>query len=289
MKKYSSHPNLKQNEFDLGDTPALSPKELSLFQGLMRQYAGVCLPDTKVSLIRNRLRKHLDVLGLSSFTQYYQYITVPGHEEELQHCINSLTTNETYFFRHKEHWDMLWQTIVPEWINRNKRGSTFQFWSAAASTGAEAYSAAMTFSVCLPPSSGYKFSILATDINETVLQAARTAEYNDYALQKINPAALKQYFIHDSQRGRYHLDRRIANLVQFRMHNLIETLRGPKFDVVFLRNVLIYFDEEGKQRVLERVTEKIAEGGYLFLGGAEALSCMHQYFQRIKPTVYRRI
>jgi len=266
----------------------ISVPEFRLIQELMYSHAGVRLTDVKMLLVENRLRKHVERLGLRSFKQYHDVITQDAHAEELRQCLNALTTNETYFFRHKEHWDFIAQVVVPEWKKSHMTGSAFRVWSAAASIGAEAYSTALLLHEILPEDGGHHFEIEATDINQNVLDKAKRAEFDDYAVQKITPKGLKQYFRHDTERRLYRLTPQIASLVGFRRQNLLEPSRGPAYDLVLLRNVLIYFDEASKAQVVARVMSRMRGGSYLFLGGAESLSAHREHFEMVKPTILRR-
>lgn len=271
------------------EKPGLSRLEFKLFQELMYTHAGVRFPDAKALLMRNRLKKRLGALGLGSFKQYHDLITRPENAGELRECLNVLTTNETYFFRHQEHWDFLAATVVPEWKAARPRGAVFRAWSAAASTGAEAYSAAMRLRELLPAAAGYRFSVDATDINQNVLDQAKRAEFDDYAVQNVDKQELSRCFLHDPERNLYRLRPEIASGVRFRRHNLLEPSRGAAYDLVFLCNVLIYFDEASKRTVMERLLPRLRRGSYLFLGAADSIPTRNDQFERVKNTIHRRL
>lgn len=266
----------------------LKPHELKLFQELMYTHAGVKLSDAKHLLVQNRLRKRVERLGLGSFKQYFEMVSNPDNADELRECLNALTTNETYFFRHKDHWDYLGKVIVPEWMESNHANSVFRVWSAAASIGAEAYSAALMLHELMPGNCGRGFEIDATDINQNVLDKAKKAEFDEYALQKMGERGRKSYFTFSPEHKSYSLSRAIADRVRFRRLNLLETSKGAPYDVVFLRNVLIYFDDASKAQVIMHVNSRMRQGSYLFLGGAETLSVCREAFEIVKPTILRK-
>ena len=164
---------------------------LRLFQHLMYQECGVRLPDAKRNLVQSRLQRRVLDLGLHSFADYYQAISEPHANAERRHCIEALTTNETFFFRHKEHWDYLLTTVVPD-FRSNHRGRTMKVWSAACSTGEEPYSIAIALDATLD---GAAHKIYASDLNTQVVAHARTGIYDDYALQRSQLAARPATFI----------------------------------------------------------------------------------------------
>lgn len=267
----------------------LKNSEFKLFQELMYSHAGIRLAAKKHSLVQNRLRKRIEHLKMSTYRQYYDYIVARGNESEFQECLNALTTNETYFFRHKKHWDFIKDVIIPQWKNKNYKGSTFRAWSAAASTGEEAHSMAILIRDLLPETEGWRIAIDATDINEDVLSRAKTGVYGEYSLQKLTKLCLKKYFTVGGGEGMHTVSQRIKKLVSFKLHNLQIPVLNKQYDVVFLRNVMIYFDDASKMKVLRNIEKCLSPGGYLFLGGAETLpGSENSKFKYIQPTIYRK-
>jgi chemotaxis protein methyltransferase CheR len=271
------------------DVLEITPKEFKLFKDLMYSKAGIKFGECKKALIQNRLRKRLRILSLTNYLEYYNYIIDPKHESEFQECLNALTTNETYFFRHKNHWDFFTQVFVPSVLRRRNGGKIVRVWSAAASTGAEAYSAAIALYELLPPPDGWQIQIDATDINAEVLESAKQAIYDSYALQKMTKGCVNKYMEKVGDRNNWRVISSVRKLVKFQPHNLLDEKRGGAYDFVFLRNVMIYFDEVSKARVLKNIADKIKPGGYLVLGGAESLSSCQKKFKYIKPTIYQKI
>jgi chemotaxis protein methyltransferase CheR len=265
----------------------LTEGEMRLFQELMYEEAGIRMADAKINLVQSRLRKRLEALELGSFRAYHAYATAPGHQDELQRCLEALTTNETFFFRHKQHWDFLIGELLPQWRRSAAAGATFRAWSAASSTGEEPYSLAIALDAALK-GSGLNARIDATDINTQVLARARSGIYTSYALQKITPQCLKRYFTPCQDGQRQQVIESIRSMVTFRQHNLTHASGGQPYDLILLRNVLIYFDQESKGAVMAQVGARLRPGGWLILGGAESLSDRQGAFDYHRPTIYRK-
>ncbi len=276
-----------QNHLQIYDVE-LTPSEFRLYKELMYRHAGISLAENKHSLVQNRLRKRLNSVCLSSFREYYEYICEKRHAAEFQECINALTTNETYFFRHKQHWDYIVSKLVPSWQQTSSKGSMFRVWSAASSTGEEPYSLAILLSDCLASTAGWRISVEATDINEEVLKQAKAGVYGEYSLQKVTSLCLKKYFTPVDDKH-YRVADSIRKVVDFSVHNLQTPSSGHKYDMVFLRNVMIYFDDASKLRVISNISARIKNRGYLFLGGSEILPACQNQYEQIFPTVYRKI
>ena len=268
--------------------PALSPREFQLFQELMYREAGVRLGPAKQALVQNRLRKRVVELGLGSYRAYHDHLRQPEHADELQTCLNRLTTNETYFFRHKHHWDFFTGPFVAELRRPEQAPRPVRVWSAAASTGAEAYSAAIALADAFAGAPDRALTVEATDLNAEVLAAAREGLYDDYALQKLTDACRRRYFEPVDGGRRWRVRDAVRRLVRFGRHNLMTSRRGAPYDLVFLRNVLIYFDEASKRVVLDHVTRTLRPGGVLILGGAESLSACKEAYDYLRPTIYRK-
>jgi chemotaxis protein methyltransferase CheR len=265
----------------------LSAGELRLFQELMYQEAGIRIADAKINLVQSRLRKRLEALELGSYRAYHAFATATGHHDELQRCLEALTTNETFFFRHKQHWDFLLGELLPAWRRSAPAGAAFRAWSAASSTGEEPYSLAIALDAALA-GSGLHARIDATDINTQVLARARSGIYASYALQKITPRCLARYFTPCQDGQRQQVIEPVRAMVSFRQHNLTQPSSGQPYDLILLRNVLIYFDQASKSAVMAQVGARLRPGGWLILGGAEALGDCQGAFDYHRPTIYRK-
>ncbi len=267
--------------YEINDT------EFKRLSSLLYDIAGITLTDAKKVLLTGRLSKRLTALGLVNYTQYFKYVTDVAHADELQFMVDLLTTNETYFFREPQHFDFLKQ-IVPSAI---KQGQTFRVWSAASSVGAEAYTIAMILADKL--GEGGAWEILGTDISNSVLEQARRGQYRIAEAEKIPTQYLKKYCLKGKgeQEGTLLIDKKLRQHVSFEQLNLnVEGMRKTgEFDVIFLRNVLIYFDIPTKQRVVANLIPCMKNGGYFIVGHSESLNGITSALTQEKPTVYRRL
>lgn len=270
--------------------------EFQLFAKLIYRLAGIHLRDSKIALVSNRLRKRLKALNLGSYREYYDYISRNDAkaQDEIVNFIDAITTNETYFFRHETDFDFLRTVVIPEVESRQTGANKFiKIWSAASSTGEEPYSIAMTVAEELDGVPGWNIQILASDINVTVLASAEKAVYGPYAVSRLNNYAINKYFDrvrpagpHDEEK--YLVKPHYKKMVKFKRHNLKDAMTLARFDCIFCRNVLIYFDNESKTHVIENLYNALNDGGYLILGHAESLMRIKSRFKYVRPSVYKR-
>ncbi|MCX7627726.1 MAG: protein-glutamate O-methyltransferase CheR [Methylophilaceae bacterium] len=281
---------LDTNEFIVMTESAyyeISDTEFRLLSKLVYDITGIVLNDTKKGLLTGRLAKRLKALGFSNYTQYIKYILDEEHAEELQFMVDSVTTNETHFFREPQHFDFLKQVILPG----IRPGQMFRVWSAATSNGAEAYTIAMILADKLGETGAWE--VLGTDINGSVLKQARRGHYLMQEAARIPPEYLKRFCLKGvrDQEGTFLIDRKLRQHVRFEQLNLnVETLpKQGDFDVIFLRNVLIYFDVPTKKRVVENLVPSLKPKGYFITGHAETLSGVTNALLQVKPTIYRKM
>jgi chemotaxis protein methyltransferase CheR len=268
------------------NTYSISDKEFSLFQSLIYDKAGISLSAGKKCLVVSRLTKRLRYHGLDNFTQYHDMVTNLSHANELQVMVDLLTTNETYFFREEKHFDFLRDQVLPN----HKAGRRFRVWSAAASSGQEPYTLAMVMADKMGIDG--KWELMATDISRQILEQARQGCYPVEEAKKIPKHLLNKYCLKGvrSQAGSLLIDRRLRQRIDFQSLNLIgEWPTFEKFSAVFLRNVMIYFDQETKRRLVERIRQHIEPGGYLFIGHSETLNLISKKFRAVLPSIYQRI
>lgn len=248
------------------------------FSEMIQQECGIKMPASKKTMLEARLRKRLRALGLPDFELYCDYVFGPGgFEHELVHLLDVVTTNKTDFFREGVQFEYLLRTALPALVQRGLRGP-LRAWSAGCSTGEEAYTLAMVLEEFRAQRRGFEYQILATDLSTRVLQAAARGVYRDDRIEPV-PATLRARYItrsRDRSQGlvRVHPDLRARVSFQrlnFRDH---EYDVGPPLDVVFCRNVLIYFEKEFQRELLLRLIARIAPGGYLFLGHTESIHGM---------------
>ncbi|GAB3363077.1 MULTISPECIES: CheR family methyltransferase [Giesbergeria] len=263
----------------------LTDQEFSSYQRFIFEAAGIMLSAAKKALVVCRLAKRLHLYQLSSFTEYFKLLTSGSNPAEVQVAVDLLTTNETYFFREERHFDFLRERALAA----RGRASTFRVWSAASSSGEEAYSIAMILADCLGENAAWE--VFGSDISTQVLQSAKRGQYALARSRHIPDDYLERFcrIGTDEYKGTFLIDRKLRNRVSFLQLNLNESLPNiGQFDVVFLRNVLIYFNRETKRSVVERVTSKVKPDGYFFVGHSESLCEARGTMQLLAPSVYRK-
>lgn len=263
---------------------ALSDAEFAQFRRFIHAEAGISLADTKKALVSGRLAKRLTAHRMSNFTEYLRLLESAQASQERQTAVDLLTTNETYFFREPRHFAFL----ADQLRSPGARGAPFRVWSAAGSTGEEAYSIAMVLEDHIPG----RWQVLASDISSRVLDHARSGHYAAARLDNLPPAYLQRFCLQgrDGQTGTLLIQRRLREAVRFEQINLNAPLPriGP-FDIVFLRNVLIYFNPETKRDVVARVLATIAPGGYLLIGHSDSLAAVDPRLEQVAPAIYRKL
>jgi chemotaxis protein methyltransferase CheR len=235
-------------------------------------------------MVASRLAKRLLHYDLQTYGQYYQLLNTGQYPQEFQLMVNILTTNETYFFREPKHFEFLQQQIIKSW-----RGDNFRLWSAASSTGEESYSIGMTLAEGLGIR---KWDIFGSDVNTDVLETARKGVYLMGRLENMDQRYLNKYCLKGvrSQEGYFRVDEKIRQRVSFDQINLKTPLPKNlgKFDVIFLRNVLIYFDTATKQDIVQRVISALKPGGYFFISHSETLHSIKTELSMIMPSIYQK-
>ena len=261
----------------------ISDDEFLDFQKFVYQWAGIHLHLGKKALICGRLSKRLQHFQLPNYAAYFNLIQSPQGQAERQICIDLLTTNETYFFREQKHFEWLreqLQSLAPS-------TQTLRVWSAASSSGEEAYSLAML----LQEHSPQPWSILGSDISTRILERARSAHYAMVRTKNIPGPYLKKYCLRGtgSQEGTFLIHRALREKVEFAHINLNAPLpQIGLFDVIFLRNVMIYFDSATKQSVIQRLTQQLRPGGYLCIGHSESLNDIHHDLVMQRPSIFTK-
>jgi chemotaxis protein methyltransferase CheR len=266
----------------------ISEREFLRLRNLVYEEAGIWLSQAKTALLVGRLAKRLRHHGLKSFKQYYDLVT-NSPEERIQ-MLDAVSTNETRFFREPQHFELLKSVIFPKWAEEaatGYRNRKIRVLSAGCSTGQEPYSLAM---VLLDRFSGWEIEITATDLSTRALEIARTGIWPAAKVAEIPSSYLKAYMLKGfaDQAGKMKAGPEIRSIIRFFRMNLNEPaypLTG-KFDMIFCRNVLIYFDQRGREQVVRRLASFLSPDGYLFLGHAESLHSMSDRLRSIIPTVY---
>jgi chemotaxis protein methyltransferase CheR len=252
---------------------------------------GIVVTDDKFDMFYSRLARRVRLLGLSSFAQYCDYLEDPAHTEEFNELVNALTTNLTAFFRENHHFEFLARTALPEFAKRNRGGGRLRIWSAGCSTGEEPYSIAMVLAEQRQRLHGISPEILASDIDSNVLAQAQSGIYPMARVEKLERARLKSFFQKGKggQAGKVRVGEELRRLVRFERVNLMEPLQVETQDLIFCRNVIIYFDKETKRRLVERFAERLVDGGYLIVGHSESLYQVTDRFELLGNTVYRKV
>jgi chemotaxis protein methyltransferase CheR len=271
---------------------SISDEEFQSFQKLIHREAGIYLAEHKKALLVGRLNKRLRELGLDSFGDYYRRVSKKENGGELVHMLDCICTNETQFFREPQHFEFLEDQVFPQWealARSGRREKRIRAWSAACSTGEEAYSLAMTLLQRFPPSTGWSIEILASDLSTRALDRARRAVWPIEKSKDIPDYHRKRFMLKGkrAQQGVMAAGPEIRSVVKFLRLNLNEPsypLSGD-FDLIFCRNVLIYFDAELKIHVVNRLLSHLATQGYLFVGHSESLIGTSDRVRRVIPTV----
>lgn len=259
---------------------------------MVYDYLGIHLKDEKQLMVRNRLSKRLKKLSLSSFGEYLDFVGSKNGADEFQEFINAITTNKTDFFREHKQFEILESTILPEFVQKKKGTKEhLRIWSAGCSTGAEPYTIAMVCSDFLAKK-GLDFKILATDVNSEVLNHGKQGVYSESDLQPVPPAMLKRYFLKGvgENEGYYQAKKILKDKIVFHPLNLFLPVFPIRdnIDILFCRNVAIYFDKVKKEELFAKYYDIIRPGGYLFIGHSESLSTINKDFQFIKNNIYRK-
>jgi chemotaxis protein methyltransferase CheR len=258
------------------------------FQKLIHDEAGIWLAPVKKALLAGRLARRLRELGLAAWDDYFALVV--ADEAERVRMLDAICTNETHFFREPRQFELLTGRVLPAWraeAEAGKRPRRVRAWSAGCSTGEEPYSIAMTLLSSLP--AGWELEVLATDLSTKVLARAERAIWPIEKAAEIPEAHRKAFMLRGfgAQEGLMCAGPEIRALVRFARVNLVgDWPAGPPFDLVFCRNVLIYFDRPVKTRVVERLLDRLDPGGYLFLGHAESLGGITARARPVAPTVY---
>lgn len=264
-------------------TPSrLSRAEFVWFRDFLKTRTGIVLNDSKEQLVVGRLDKRLRALGLDSFGEYFSRLGLPEHEVETELAMDLLTTNETYFFREPKHFEFLRTTVLPELpVHRPLRA-----WSAASSSGEEAYTLAMSFSEHFRG----EFEIVGTDISTRMVEKASRGLYPIQAMEKIPLELLKRHCLRGTEEydGLLMMSPALCSKLRFLRANLLQPLPDiGLFDLIFLRNVMIYFDKADKEKLVARAIKHLRPGGYFFVSHSETLSGFQGALKLVRPSIYR--
>ena len=271
----------------------VTDKEFGLFQKLIYEKAGIYLAAPKRALVDSRLAKRIRELGLDSFAAYYHHVVDDRDGAELIQLLDRISTTETHFFREPRQFEFLETQIIADWTAQAAAGMRLRriiAWSAGCSTGEEPYSLAMVLRDHFPPSAGWEIEILATDLSTRVLDCARAAIWPIAKADEIPAKYLKRFMLKGigAQAGKMKTAPEIRSMVRFERLNLNDDVYpvSGSFDLILCRNVLIYFDNPSRLRVIHRLLNHLAPAGYFLIGHAESLNGVTDRVRSVMPTVY---
>jgi len=266
----------------------LTDKEFELFKHLIYQQVGITLDAPKKTLLVSRLGKRLRDLKLPSYQAYYDCVSAQDGEEELMKLLDLVSTNKTDFYREPVHFDFLRDQVLPE----VQSAKTLRIWSSASSSGEEPYTIAMTLFEAIPDISRWDIKILASDISTRVLAKASSGIYEEERVSQLPQDLVQRHFLRGKgpRAGKLQVRPQIGRLVAFRRINLMDPtfpIRSP-LDVIFCRNVMIYFDRSTQAKLMEKFFRYLRPGGYLFIGHSESLQWIDHEFTYLRPTIYQK-
>ncbi len=272
----------------------MTEKEFLRYSAFIESELGIKMPPAKKTMLEARLQKRLKAHSLASFSDYYDFVFGPDADgSELICLIDAVTTNKTDFFREPVHFDYLVRTAVPELLDgETGRTRDLLVWSAGCSTGEEPYTIAMVLSEFRGTNPGFRFSVIGTDISSRVLEAAATAIYESEKIGPIPVPLRRKYLLRskDPEKGLMRVSPELRSLVSFHRVNLMEDRYGLEgaADVIFCRNVIIYFERATQERLVGRLVRCLRDGGFLFMGHSETLMGMSLPLRTVAPTIYRK-
>jgi chemotaxis protein methyltransferase CheR len=266
-----------------------TPKDFEFIRDLVGERTGIVLSDHKLDMVYGRLSRRLRKLNIGKFADYL-HILKQDDESELVEFTNALTTNLTSFFREPHHFDFLKKEALPYFLKqRDKR--RLRVWSAGCSTGEEPYTIAMTLHEAVPHITNWDVKILATDLDSNVVDKGKSGIYEESRLNGVTPERIKKWFRkgRGSQVDNVKVSPELQELIAFKQLNLMHDwpVRGP-FDVIFCRNVVIYFSKDTQRILFNRFADVLADDGYLIVGHSESLHKVTERFQLIGKTIYRK-
>ena len=268
----------------------ITDDEFERIRGFIKQKLGISLSKEKKSLIHSRLASTIHEKGFDDFTQYFDFLLRDTAGEELIHFVDKVTTNHTYFMRETDHFDYLRDTVLPFVYENFSKDKDLRIWCAGCSSGEESYTLEMLIlDFFTDKPNKWDTEILATDISTTVLNKAIRGVYPKESLQNLPKHWIHQYFIeYDSEHQQVH--EKVKKLITYRKFNLMEEkfpFKKP-FQIIFCRNVMIYFDSATREQLVSKFYNATVKGGFLFIGHSESLNISKTKYKYIKPAVYRK-
>ena len=290
MSRHVSLPGLTPLQPALADI-TLTRDDMKFIATLVYEQAGIVIREHKEAMTRGRLARRVKALGLGSVAEYCAFLKTPQAASELPELINAVTTNHTAFFRERHHFDHLRKEVMPRLVQeRGQRRGRIRIWSSACSSGEEAYTIAASCREVIGGRSDLDFRILATDIDTDILARAEAGIYPAELFERLPPDVKPLLKLEPGTgRSEARIAEELRRMIAFKRLNLIEKwpMSGP-FDVIFCRNVFIYFDTQTKASILDRFVTLLSPGGFLYLGHSESLPQPHPHLRLIGRTIYER-
>lgn len=271
----------------------MTDAEFSRFGDFIQNHCGIKMPLSKKTMLQGRLQKRLRLTKLDSFSAYADFVfSAKGMEEEIFHMIDAVTTNKTDFFRESKHFDFLNDVVLPDIIRQSNGAPRIKLkaWSAGCSTGEEPYTLAMVLSRFAESYPSLHFSILATDISSRVLECAHQGIYDEEKIAPVPMAMRQKYLLRSKENPVVRIVPQLRSSVQFMRLNFMDNDFGLRemMDIIFCRNVIIYFDRLTQESILRRICRYLRPGGYLFMGHSETLNGMDLPLTQVSASIYRR-
>lgn len=287
---------MHEDSFKIDIQNGMSDETFSLLSSFIQAKLGIKMTFSKKNMLQARLSKRLRKLGIKSFDEYYYYVfSERGIKKEMPHMIDVITTNKTDFYREPKHFDYLLKYVLHSLKDLDGAGikKKLMVWSAGCSTGKEPYTLAMVLGEFAENHPGYKYSIVATDISRKALKEAILGIYDECEIEPIPISFRKKYLLRSKNRsdGKVRITPDLRSKVEFQILNFMDENYGlgRKMDIIFCRNVIIYFNKETQEKVLNRLCYCLQSGGYLFLGHSETLNGMNVPLSAVANTVYRKL
>ena len=275
----------KQKEFTLTD------RDFQTIRKMVYEHTGINLSEAKKDMVYSRLARRLRQLGLEKFSDYLALLD-DADNVEIGNFINSVTTNLTSFFRENHHFEYLRDDLLPALMQKNAASRKIRIWSAGCSTGEEPYSIAMTVREVISESSGWDVKILATDLDTNVIATGSSGVYTEERINGLSNGLKQRWFLKGKggSAGKVRVSPELQQIITFRQLNLMgEWPFKNKFDIIFCRNVVIYFDKPTQSRLFDRYANNLDPEGHLFVGHSETLYKVSDRFKLLGKTIYRRI
>ncbi|MCK5880994.1 MAG: protein-glutamate O-methyltransferase CheR [Sinobacterium sp.] len=268
----------------------LNSKNFNFITNRVYAVCGITLNESKFEMVRRRLTNRIKSLGMTGFDQYLSYLDKNNKEEE-PFFINSITTNFTSFFRENHHFEYIENVLIPMWLKEKRHDRQIKIWSAGCSSGEEPYTIAMTLMKHQAQLAGWDIKILATDIDTNILDKAREGCYLKEKNESLPPGIKKNFFNMGSKTDKtMRINDDVKKMIHFKRLNFLDTWPMKKhYDLIFCRNVIIYFDKETQATILKKFSQRQTAGSHLFIGHSESLYGMDTDYDLIGKAIYKKV